>query len=105
LDRLIFQEEMEREMDLKIDDMRPADWEQVKAIYWGGIATGNATFEAQVAEWEKWDSSHVVAPRLVIRNGDRIAGWAALSRVSGRQVYAGVAEVSIYMGDITESMK
>jgi L-amino acid N-acyltransferase YncA len=90
---------MEQEMDLKIDAMRPDDWEQVKAIYWEGILTGNATFEAQVAEWEKWDSSHVVAPLFVIWNGSQIAGWAALSRVSARQVYAGVAEVSIYMGD------
>lgn len=85
-------------MGFIIDAMRPDDWEQVRAIYLEGIATGHATFEAQAPEWEKWDSSHVVDPRLVVRKEGQITAWASLSRVSARQVYAGVAEVSIYVG-------
>jgi L-amino acid N-acyltransferase YncA len=85
-------------MDNGIDPMRPDDWEEVRAIYLEGIATGQATFESHAPEWEKWDSSHVAAPRLVVKRNGRIAAWASLSRVSARQVYAGVAEVSVYVG-------
>ena len=85
-------------MDIGIDAMRPDDWEEVRAIYLEGIATGHATFESQAPEWGKWDSSHVAAPRLVVRKNGRIAAWASLSRISARQVYAGVAEVSVYVG-------
>jgi len=85
-------------MEIVMDSMRPEDWDQVRAIYLEGISTGNATFEFQAPEWEKWNSAHVVEPRLVVRNGGQIAAWASLSRVSARQVYAGVAEVSIYVG-------
>jgi phosphinothricin acetyltransferase len=86
-------------MEYKIEPMKPQDWLQVRAIYEEGIATENATFEPGVPEWEKFDSSHVAAPRLVVRLGGQIAAWAVLSRVSARKVYAGVAEVSIYVGE------
>jgi phosphinothricin acetyltransferase len=59
--------------------------------------TNLATFEAEVPEWEEWDASHLSADRLVAESDGRILGWAALSAVSGRRVYAGVAEVSIYI--------
>lgn len=81
-----------------IDDMRAADWEQVRAIYLEGIQTGNATFETAAPEWAQWDSAHLGFARLVARLGDRVIGWAALSPVSSRCVYAGVAEVSVYVG-------
>lgn len=78
--------------------MREADWEQVRSIYLEGIATGHATFETQAPAWEKWDAAHLRAPRLVARQeGGAVVGWAALSPVSGRSVYAGVAEVSVYV--------
>ncbi len=86
-------------MDHKIEPMNHEDWEQVRAIYEEGIATENATFEPVVPDWEKWDSAHVADPRLVVRVEGRVAAWAALSRVSARKVYAGVAEVSIYVGE------
>jgi L-amino acid N-acyltransferase YncA len=86
-------------MEYLIDSMKPEDWGQVRAIYQEGIATGNATFEPGVPDWEKWDSGHVDNPRLVVRTNSRVAGWAALSRVSARKVYAGVAEVSIYVSE------
>jgi len=86
-------------MEYKIDTMKPEDWEEVRAIYEEGIATENATFEPVVPDWEKWDSAHVAEPRLVVKVEGQVAAWAALSRVSARKVYAGIAEVSIYVGE------
>lgn len=84
-------------MDIIIEAMRPEDWPVVREIYAEGIATKNATFETQVPEWEKWDAGHVQTPRLVARINGQVIGWAALSPVSSRAVYAGVAEESIYI--------
>src|SRR5947209_1791194 len=78
--------------------MTPADWEQVRAIYLGGIATGQATFETEAPSWEQWDAAHHPFGRLVARAGGRVVAWAALSPVSRRHCYAGVAEVSVYVG-------
>ncbi len=75
------------------------DWSFVRAIYEQGIATGDATFETGAPEWAHWDQSHLKACRLVAKKGDRVVGWAALSPVSGRCVYAGVAEVSVYVAE------
>ncbi len=83
--------------ELEVVEMTPGDWEAVREIYREGIATGHATFETEVPEWEAWDRGHLGTPRLVLRAGEEILGWAALSAVSGRCVYAGVAEVSIYV--------
>src|SRR6266852_5985445 len=82
---------------LQIDEMEPGDWKQVRAIYLEGIATGQATFETEAPSWEKWDAAHLLAGRLVARDGVSVIGWAALSAVSERCVYAGVAEVSVYV--------
>jgi len=78
--------------------MRPEDWPAVRAIYLEGIATGDATFEQTAPDWEEWDAGHIPGARIVARSdtGDAL-GWAALSVVSSRCVYAGVAEVSIYV--------
>ncbi len=86
-------------MEYTIEPMKREDWEEVRAIYEQGISTENATFEAEVPEWEKWESSHLKECRLVARVSRRVAGWAAISRVSSRLCYAGVAELSIYVGD------
>ncbi len=80
-----------------ITAMTPADWPAVGRIYAAGIATGDATFETAVPEWAAWDGSHLEAGRLVARLDGEIAGWAALSPVSDRCVYGGVAEVSVYI--------
>jgi len=82
---------------LAIDGLRSEDWEQVRAIYLEGIATGHATLETTAPPWEKWDADHLRQPRLVARDGSTVLGWAALSPVSGRCVYGGVAEVSVYV--------
>lgn len=86
-------------MDYRVEAMKREDWEQVRAIYEEGIATENATFEPGVPDWETWDLAHIAEPRLVIRVNGQVAAWAALSRVSARKVYAGIAEVSIYVGE------
>jgi len=84
-------------MKYVIDGMRPEDWEQVRSIYFEGVSTGNSTFEADVPDWDKWDSVHLSEHRLVIRAGDSVLAWAALSPVSSRCVYSGVAELSLYV--------
>jgi phosphinothricin acetyltransferase len=83
--------------EIVINEMRPADWEHVRAIYAEGIATRLATFEVKTPSWPAWDASHLPWARLVARQGEATLGWAALSRVSSRKVYAGVAEVSVYV--------
>ena len=77
--------------------MRNSDWDSVAQIYLEGIQTGYATFEVTVPSWSEWDHSHMKTCRLIAEIGDQVAGWAALSPVSSRCVYAGVAEVSIYV--------
>lgn len=82
---------------LTIAPMRAGDWPAVRAIYLEGIATGEATFETEAPSWEEWDAAHLSFARLVARAGDNVSGWAALSPVSRRKAYAGVAEVSVYV--------
>jgi L-amino acid N-acyltransferase YncA len=79
--------------------MRPEDWEAVRAIYLEGIANGNSTFEHTAPDWQTWDQGHLPSCRLVARLGEEVLGWTALSPVSRRQVYAGVAEFSIYVAE------
>jgi len=78
------------------------DWPDVKTIYEEGIAAGDATFErAAPSSWADWDAKHLPRCRLValgnLGNDGRVIGWAALAPVSTRRVYAGVAEVSVYV--------
>mgnify|MGYP005990673371 CR=1 FL=1 len=84
---------------VKIKPMQQVHWEKVKMIYESGIATGIATFETTAPSWEKWNNEHLVFARLVAFKNNEFVGWAALSQVSNRCVYVGVAEVSVYVGD------
>ncbi len=89
-------------MKITIKPMHPEDWPVVREIYEEGIATGQATFETSAPGWEDWNANHLPCCRLIAWTrgkdaGERMAGWAALSPVSRRKVYAGVAEVSIYI--------
>jgi len=85
-------------MEWHVDEMRETDWDQTREIFVQGIATGNATFESNPPSWQQWDSSHLSYCRLVARGRDgHLLAWAALSRVSSRHVYRGIAEVSIYV--------
>jgi phosphinothricin acetyltransferase len=82
---------------IAIAPLLPEHWEEVARIYAEGIDTGNATFETEVPGWEAWDASHLADQRLVALSDGRVVGWAALSRVSDRCVYGGVAEESVYV--------
>ena len=84
-------------MDFAIEPMTPGDWEQVRSIYEDGIRSGKATFETSAPSWEQWDQAHLPFCRLVARSQGAVVGWAALSPVSARKAYAGVAESSIYV--------
>lgn len=84
-------------IEIKIEKMSDDLWEDVKRIYLAGIATKNATFEHQSPDWDKWDKAHRKDCRFIARIDNKIAGWAALSNVSERCVYSGVAEVSVYV--------
>jgi L-amino acid N-acyltransferase YncA len=94
-------------MEYEIFPMLPDHWPAVREIYGEGIATGNATFATELPSWENWDTGHRKDCRLVAlksidvatqpRGIGKILGWAALSPVSSRHVYRGVAEVSVYI--------
>src|SRR4051794_34550048 len=84
-------------MEFTIDTMTVNDWEAVRSIYLEGIATGRATFETEAPDWERWDRAHRPDCRLVARGDGQVIAWAALSPVSARRVYAGVAEASLYV--------
>ena len=85
-------------MELFIRTMAEQDWTDVAEIYRQGIATGKATFQSEIPEYKDWNASHLPVCRFVTEVDGKIAGWVALSGVSSRCVYRGVAEVSIYIG-------
>lgn len=78
--------------------MLASDWEAVSTIYKDGIATGFATFETDVPTYDAWNVAHMPSCRIVAIENEKVLGWAALSPVSSRCVYGGVAEVSVYVG-------
>jgi L-amino acid N-acyltransferase YncA len=80
-----------------IEPLTADHWPAVRAIYEQGIAGGDATFETAAPTWEAWDGGHLAGHRLVAAAGGRVVGWAALSPVSERCAYAGVAEASVYV--------
>jgi phosphinothricin acetyltransferase len=84
-------------VEVRVDALTAADWAAVSAIYAEGIETRNATFETDVPTWDEWDASHLASPRLVAWRDDEVVGWAALSPVSGRPCYRGVAHNSVYV--------
>jgi phosphinothricin acetyltransferase len=82
---------------IAIESMRPEHWGEVRRIHLEGIETGKATFETDAAlSWDDWSGQHLKFGRLVAVRGG-VVGWAALTPVSDRCVYGGVAEVSIYI--------
>jgi len=83
-------------MNVQIEPMTPDDWLEVCAIYEEGIATGLGTFETKAPSWDEWNAARLPHSRLVARDR-QVLGWAALSPVSKRACYAGVAEVGIYI--------
>lgn len=89
---------MERDGEpFTIVPMLEAHWPEVRRIYEDGIATGQATFETAVPDWERFDVSHARDCRFVGVDGSRVVAWAALTPSSSRPVYRGVAEASVYV--------
>lgn len=82
---------------LTIATLIEAHWPSVAKIYGAGIATGNATFQTQVPAWSAWNADHLTEHRLVALQAEKVVGWTAVSAVSGRCVYAGVVENSVYV--------
>lgn len=83
-------------MTVRVEVMDPTDWSEVRSIYEEGIATGVGTFETDAPSWDEWDAARLPHSRLVARE-EKVVGWAALSAVSKRACYAGVAEVGVYV--------
>ncbi|MCJ7687889.1 MAG: N-acetyltransferase family protein [Clostridiaceae bacterium] len=86
-------------MEYKTYNMKKSVWEQVASIYLEGIKTGIATFQTEVPTFTDFDNSHISSCRLVVRLDNKIFGWGVLSTTSNMCAYAGVAEVSIYIGN------
>ena len=86
-------------MEMIFRPMTADDWKNVSEIYRQGIETGNATFQQEIPTYTDWDNGHLKNWRIVAIKDNEVAGWAALTPVSGRCVYAGVAEVSVYVAD------
>lgn len=84
-------------MIIRIEHFLNIDFESAMRIYQEGIDTGIATFEQSAPTWENWDKNHLAHSRFVAKQGDEVVGWVALSPVSSRCVYGGVAEVSVYI--------
>jgi phosphinothricin acetyltransferase len=82
-------------LELLVRDLRPDDWTEVAAIYRDGMRDGMATFETEVPQWQAWREAHPL--RVVAEVDERVIGWAALSPVSSRWAYRGVAESSVYV--------
>ena len=85
---------------IHLTPLLPKHWPRVRVIYMEGIATGDATFETQPPGWAKWDAGHLAHSRVVALSGDEVVGWGGLSPVSGRCVYGGVAEISVYVAAV-----
>jgi L-amino acid N-acyltransferase YncA len=83
--------------DVRIEPMTSAHAAAVLAIYQAGIAEGNATFEARAPGWAAFTAARLPAHRFVAITEGRVAGWVAASAVSGRCVYVGVVEHSVYV--------
>ena len=84
-------------MTVAVEPLLPVHWPAVRSIYLEGLAGGHATFETEAPDWPAWDAAHLPHCRLIAREEDAVLGWAALAPVSRRAVYAGVAEVSVYV--------
>ena len=90
--------------EIIITKMLPDHWNAVADIYKQGIATGMATFEKDIPSWDTWNANHTEKCRSIALIEQSIIGWAALSAVSSRCVYGGVAEVSVYVGATNRGM-
>ena len=87
---------------MKIRPISETDYPQVARIYAEGLDTGVASFETEVPDWNNWNKKFLKQCRFIAEADGKVAGWCAISQVSKREVYRGVAEVTIY---ISENMR
>jgi L-amino acid N-acyltransferase YncA len=86
-------------MEIVVRPLLKTDWQSISKIYEEGIATGIATFETEVPNWELWNEKYLKHCRIVAELDREVVGFAVLSQVSKREVYKGVAEVSVYVSN------
>ena len=86
-------------MEITINELSKEDWKEAERIYREGIETGQATFETETPDYDEWDAKHIRTCRLAGRCNGRLMGFVVLSPTSSREVYRGVAEVSIYVSE------
>lgn len=79
--------------------MHPGDSQRVLEIYKMGLESRNSTFEISAPSWQEWDSKHLTHSRFISEEEGILTGWAALAPFSARDVYKGVAELSIYVAE------
>jgi len=82
---------------MKLINLEEKHWREVAKIYQDGIDTKEATFRTQVPDWEDWNKTHHQHSRFVLLENEHVLGWCAISSVSKREAYKGVAEVSVYV--------
>lgn len=82
---------------MEIINIQQHHFPRIAEIYQQGLDTGIASFETQVPDWQKWDEKFLKPIRLIALEHNQIMGWLALSPVSQREAYKGVAEVSLYI--------
>jgi phosphinothricin acetyltransferase len=91
-------------MEFHIRKMEKDDWKSVAEIYQQGIRTKKATFQTEAPEYDEWDKSHLKTGRFVaVDDNENVLGWIALTPTSGRCVYWGVVEVSVYVGEASRN--
>jgi L-amino acid N-acyltransferase YncA len=86
-------------LEILIKSLETRDWNDLRKIYLEGLVTGVATFETNAPTQAEWDTGHLSFGRIGAHSvpDGRLIGWAALSSVSRRQAYVGIAEVSVYV--------
>ena len=82
---------------MKVIKIHKDNYNQIAAIYKEGIATNMATFETVVPDWKIWNNKFLSFGRIALQENHKIIAWASLTLVSKRDVYKGVAEVSVYV--------
>lgn len=84
--------------EIVVREMTASDWPAVRRIYASGISTGDATFETEPPNWDRFEAAYRPDLRLVAVDGeDTVIGWVAAGPVSDRHVYGGVVEHSVYV--------
>ena len=78
--------------DLAVEALGVDHWPAVREIYAEGLATGHASFETEPPSWDDFRAGHLPDHQLVAHDEREVLGWAALSPVSDRCAYQGVAE-------------